>query len=270
MTFVQGFVSVPATIEDKPVTLLLDTGAESSMVTPVAMALLRLQADAHRHTTIQGTGGAITTQNARLQSFGIGGMDMTDQSAAVGPLPSAQAAAANASGLLGADWLSGFDVELDLPHRRVALYRVEGCDGDYVPWQGPKESVVAQVYRRGLVLLSADLDGQPITAVLDSGANRSVLTETAAARIGAGASVLAQDPAATSNGVDGTTVTTHLHRFGRLRIGHASTGNPAIIVGPLHLAMADMLLGADWLRGNRVWISYATRRVTIQPVAFGG
>jgi predicted aspartyl protease len=270
VSFERGFVSAPATIEDKPVTLLIDTGAESSMVTPTAMAVLRLQADRHQRTTIEGTGGAITTQNALLQSFGIGGMDMLDQSAAVGPLPAAQSAVVSASGLLGADWLRDFDVELDLPHQRIALYRVEGCDGDYVPWPGPKTSVVAQVYRRGLVILSAQLDGQPVTALLDSGANQSTLSEAAAARIGVGAAALALDRSGTSTGVDGAALTTHRHRFGQLRIGAASYPGPRIGISALHLAMADMLLGVDWLRGTRVWIGYAARRITLQPVPPGG
>ncbi|MDA8253800.1 MAG: aspartyl protease family protein [Rhodospirillales bacterium] len=39
-------------IEGKPVTLLIDTGAEISLVTPLAMTALHLQADRHRRTTI--------------------------------------------------------------------------------------------------------------------------------------------------------------------------------------------------------------------------
>lgn len=268
--FERGFVSAPAVIEDRPVTLLIDTGAETSLVTPVAMAVLHLQTDERRRSIIQGTGGAITTQNALLQSIGIGGMEMLDQSVAVGPLPAAQSAVVKAFGLLGADWLSDFDVEFDLPHRRMALYRAEGCSGDYVPWPGQKTSVFAQVYRRGLVILSAELDGQPVTALLDSGASGSALSEAAAARIDLGASALALDPSGTSIGIDGATLTTRRHRFGRLRIGTISYGGPLISISPLHLAMADMLLGADWLRDNRVWISYATHRVTIQSDRPGG
>jgi hypothetical protein len=229
------------------------------------MTLLGLQADPHRRTTITGVGGAITTQNALLQSFGIGGLEMLDQSVTVGTLPAAENAVVRAAGLIGADWLTDFDVELDLRHRRIALYRVQGCGGDYVPWQGPKTSVLAQIYRRGLVVLSAQLDGQPITAILDSGSNRSTLSEAVAARIGVDASAQALDRAGTSTGIDGAARQTRWHRFGQLRIGGASYNDPLIGVSPIHLGVADMLLGVDWLRGNRVWISYAMRRVTIQP-----
>jgi predicted aspartyl protease len=266
VTFERGFISVPAMIENKPVTMLVDTGAESSVVTPSAMLALRLQTDRRRHTTIHGAGGTFTTQNALLQSFEIGGMAMLDQSTAVGPLPSMQGVVLKASGLLGADWLTDFDVELDLPHRRMALYRAEGCGDDTVPWQGRKTSVPVRLYGRGLVILSVELDGQPVTALLDSGANFSELSEVAAARIGIDALALAQGQSGRSTGMDGAIMTTHRHRFGRFRIGTTSYANPEIAIGSLHVALADMLLGADWLRTNRVWISYATRRVTIQSV----
>ena len=263
--FERGFITAPAMLDGKPATLVIDTGAETSLVTPIAETSLRLQPDPGRRTTVQGTGGTLTTQNALLQSFGIGGMEVLDQSVAVGPLPVAHGAAMNAAGLLGADWFKDFDVELDLPHRRLALYQVEGCSGDYMPWQGPKASVIADIYRRGLVILPAELDGRRITALLDSGANRSVVSATAAARLGFGTSALAQDRAGMALGVDGASLATYDHRFGELRVGGTRYASPTLNVSPLHVTVADMLLGIDWLRGNRVWISYAARRVTIQP-----
>ena len=265
VTAERGFISAPATIDDKPVTMLIDSGAESSMVTPSAMQSLQLSQDLHRQTTIRGTGGVIHSQNALLQSIGIGGMEELDQSAAVGALPVSQGPAMHASGLLGADWLSDFDVEFDLPHHRIALYRVHGCSGDYVPWRGPKSTTNAQVWGRGLVLLSVSVDGHPVTALLDSGANRSTLGESAAEAAGIDAAAMAADRTGQNIGVDGAVRVSHQHRFALLKVGGAAYADPLIAIGPLHLAMADMLLGADWLRGNRVWVSYATRKVIFQP-----
>jgi predicted aspartyl protease len=265
VTFERGFVSAPATIEGKPVRLLIDTGSEISLVTPIAMTVLHLQPDPHRRTTLHGTGGTITTQNALLQSFGIGGMEVLAQSTAVGPLPALRGPALEASGLIGADWLHDFDVELDLLHHRIALYRVEGCVGDYVPWPGRKTAVAAEMLGRGLVVLPVALDGQPVRALLDTGANHSVLSTSAAARIGIAPSTLALDRGGTAMGVDGATLAMRHHRFGQLRIGDAGYPAPPIDIGPLRVAAVDMLLGVDWLRRSRVWIAYSARRVTVQP-----
>ena len=270
IAFERGFVSAPALIDDQPVILLFDTGSEVSLVTPIAMTELRLQQDPHRRTTILGVGGTITAQNAFLPSIGIGGMEMLNQSVGVGTLPVLQNAAMNASGLLGADWLRSFDVEIDLPHLRVALFRVADCSGDYIPWQGPKTSVAAQIYRAGLVLLPAKLDGKSVIVLLDSGANRSSLSEAAAGRIGVDASALALDRSGKSTGIDGATIATRGHRFATFQIGSVTYARPVISVSPLHIGIADMLLGADWLRANRVWISYAARRVTFQKAAPNG
>jgi predicted aspartyl protease len=260
----RGFVVAPATIEDSAVTLLIDTGSEGSLVTPGAVARLHLQRDSHNRTTIRGIGGSISTQNARLQSFGIGGMVMMDQSTAVGPVGPASGAALQVSGLLGADWLSDFDVDFDLPRRVMTLYRVQGCTGDYVPWQGPMTSIPARLYGRGLLVLPSTLDGQPVAALLDSGADASVVAEAVAARAGADAAAMAHDPVGHGIGVDGNPQDLHRHRFGDLQVGAEHFHDVTIAVSELHNTPADMLLGIDWLRSHRLWIAYAARRVFVQ------
>ena len=265
VTLENGFIQVAAAIDGQPETLLVDTGAESSLVTPSAVARLALRADPGRTSTIQGIGGAITTQNAALRSLAVGGMRLLDQSAAVAPLPTAPGDPLHAAGLLGADWLSAFDVEFDLPHRRMALYSAAGCHGDYVPWPGPRTAVTAHVWHAGGVLLPMTVDGHPVTALLDSGSNLSTLGEAAAARAGLTALALAQDQAGRSVGVDGTVNPTHHHQFAEMQLGRIRYLNPVLSVSGLRWPVADMLLGTDWLRQNRVWVSYGARRVTVQP-----
>lgn len=265
-----GFVSVAAAIDGEPVTLLVDTGSESSLVTPAAMARLALPADPRRSSAIQGIGGTIITQNAALRSLAIGRMQLLDRSAAVASLPTPpgeplQEAGLQAAGLLGADWLSAFDVEFDLPHRRMALYHAPGCGGDDVPWQGPRASVVASVSQAGVVVLPMAVDGRPVAALLDTGSNLSTLGEAAAARAGLDAAALAGDPAGQSVGVDGAVNPTHHHQFAELRLGPIRYVAPVLSVSGLRWPGADMLLGTDWLRQNRVWVSYGARRVTVQP-----
>ncbi len=261
----RGFVAAPALIEDKPVTLLIDTGAEATMVTPSAVTTLHLGEDRQRRTTIRGAGGVVVSQNALLPSLGIGGLDILDQSVAVAPLPVTSGAAMHASGLLGADWLRDFDVEFDLARGHVRLYRVHGCTGDYLPWAGPRVSLAVKFYGRGLPVLPATLDGHRLSVLLDSGANRSILRDRSAAELGLDNATLARDAVSQSVGVDGNLRTTRQHLFGELRVAGLRTAGLVIDVSPLRLAIADLLLGADWLRSVRVWISYANHRITVQP-----
>lgn len=261
----RGFVTAPALIDDKPVAMIVDTGAELLQVTPSTVASLSLARDPRRRTTLQGVGGALVSQNAILQSFSLGGMEALDQSAAVAPLPVLAGPSLHAAGLIGAEWLSDYDVDLDLPHRRLALYSVHNCGRDFTPWPRPAASVHFQPYGRGLPLVPVTLDGTPMTALLDSGAARSVLTQAAAQRLGLTAAQLAHDREARGTGVDGNVQSLAMHTFGELMVGGTKVANPVLAVTALHLATADMLLGDDWLRRNRIWIDYASHRIGIQP-----
>ncbi len=259
-----GFISAPAEIDHKPVTMLVDSGAERSMVTPATVSSLALSADRRRRTTVLGTGGSIASQNVTLPSVGVGGMEMLDQSAIVGAFPVLRGPSLHAAGLIGADWLSDFGVDLDLPHQRIALYRLQGCSPGYVPWPGSTASVPLTLFRGDLPLVAVTLDSHRVTAMLDSGARSSVLGQAAAERIGVTAAAMQGDRLGRSMGVDGATRETHLHQFGQLQVGEIAYVNPRILISPLSTPVVEMLLGADWLRQNRVWINYAGRRLAIQ------
>jgi len=261
VTLRDGFLTVPATIEDKPVTMLIDTGAERTMVTPGTVSALRLDRDRHRRTQIIGTGGSTISANAKVQSFGFGGYEVSDQSYAVGPLGPDQ----SEGGLVGADWLSLFDVEIDVPQHRIALYQEQGCDGRYIPWHGPYTEIQhVRPQGRALIVLPVQVAGQPITAILDSGANTTQMTETAASRLGVDEAALARDPSGLTVGVDQTNVTMHQHRFSDMVVGADEFPHVLLSVGAVQVPGADMLLGADFLRTRRVWLSYATQQVFIQ------
>jgi predicted aspartyl protease len=261
LTLRDGFLTVPVTIEDKPVTMLIDTGAERTMVTPGTVSALRLDRDRHRRTQIIGTGGSTITENAKVQSFGFGGYEVSDQSYAVGALGPDQ----SEGGLVGADWLSLFDVEIDVPQQRIALYQEQGCNGRYIPWHGPYADIQhVRPQGRALIVLPVRVAGQPITAILDSGANTTQLTQTAAARLGVGEADLARDPASHTVGVDQANVAMHRHRFPDMVVGVDEFPSVLLSVGAVQVPGADMLLGADFLRSRRVWLSYATGQVFIQ------
>ena len=263
---VDGHLAAPVTIERQPATMLVDTGSERTLVTPGAADAFGLQPDPHAQTRIIGTGGSVMAGHARLHSFGLGGMEMLDQSYAVESLPESGAIGEELSGLIGADWLSDYDVDLDAAHRRMALYRSEGCAGDHLPWAGAHATEPVRLYGRGLVLLKVMVDGVPVTALLDSGAQRSMISAEAAARAGVPEAATAHDPSGRSFGVDGRIAITRLHPFRSVAIGSERMSDMPLVVAPLQgPSGAEMLLGLDWLARNRVWIDYRARTIAIQP-----
>jgi hypothetical protein len=167
-------------------------------------------------------------------------------------------------GLLGGDLLSFFDIDLDLPARQLTLFSVEGCAGRFLPWAGPYEAISIQLGMRSRTqpLVPVRLDGQPLLAVLDSGASASFVNLRGMRRLGLTTAMLANDPAMTA-GVVGGMVSGRLHRFVALQVGPVVMREPSLLTVPVPTPIFDLLVGLDVWRTHRVWISYATSQIFV-------
>lgn len=258
-----GQLVVPVRLDGKTAALLVDTGAEGSMVTPETADRLRLPRTPRRTTTIHGTGGTVVSANADVRHFEVGTIALDDQSLAVGPVPAAQRFGID--GLLGADWLGGFDVDIDVPHQRLALWRVRGCDASFDPLPGTHFAVPMIRTPRGRVLIPVRVDQTRMLAYLDTGAMATIVTASAAAHLGVTDAALSRDPGGFGLGVDLRRLGFRWHRFSEFAIGPEQFRNVALPVSDVQVRVAGVLLGADYLARHRVWISQSTRRVLIEP-----
>ena len=255
-----GFLTVAASVGGRPVSLLLDTGAEAGLVTPEAARLLRLPRDPDRHTRVEGTGGAgAVASHVILGGLVLGEVELPARSVPVGPLPGMPRILPPVAGLLGADALAGFDVEIDVPRGHLLLHEIYGDCDDPAPFP----HVTVPLRRVGDRLIApAVLDGEQLDALLDTGALSIVLDNAAAAALGVSPGMLASEPGGISGGVDMREVPFHWHRFKSLRVGEIEIRNPVITVTSVH-EDTPLLLGANWFAPRRVWLSYATRRMFI-------
>jgi len=64
--------------------------------------------------------------------------------------------------------------------------------------------------------------------------------------------------------VDGSTIRLPMHRFDALSVGEERIGSPKIGIDENKLESTEMLLGLDYLRGRKVWISYRTGQMFVQ------
>ena len=267
---VGGSLLVEAEVNGLAATFILDTGAQRSMVTTVAVQRLGLRLDDWVGTTTRGIGGIQPHRNADPRSFTLGGMILQrrtlthDTSLTVGTMPRSEIAGRQVDGLLGRDFLSVFDLALDVPARRLTLYDVRGCSGRFLPWSEPYAALAVDNPMESALVARVILDGIPMRALLDTGASSSMVGAPGMARLGLNDERLANDPSDRISGQGPRLVTVHRHRFARLQIGAETMRDPELWVGPVHLTpIVDMLLGADWLMGKRIWISYATRQVFV-------
>jgi len=261
LTVARDFLLVPVTLDRARALLVVDTGAETSTITPEAVARLKLRRDGG-HATLVGVAGALQSETVRLQWLDLGGIVWPEPSLSVGALPPFPGAEPPVAGLLGADLLARYDVELDIPSRRMALYSVTGC-GQYPP-AGETDALPLSRTGSGLVFVSAMVDGQPVRALLDTGARTTLLSRRTAARLGVSGDMLTDDPTRSGVGIGLADVTVHRHRFNEVRLGSVVARRMVVDVVDLHLPGVDMLLGMDFLASHQVWISYATGRLFLR------
>jgi predicted aspartyl protease len=262
---------VQARIGKAPVTLLLDTGAERTLLTEAAVDRLRLTRDFQHATRTFGIGSPTATWDALLPNgMVLGGAYLAVNSVTVGHFGMDLTPGALADGLLGADILLAFDIDLDLPAHRMTLYRARPeCPEETPPWNEPFVKVAGISTRRDRLLVPFELDSMGGLAVLDTGAQVSSISERMVERIGLVEDDMAQDRTVMAHGAAPDQVAVHIHLFHELRVGSLVMRDPALPVVPMSSSMGDALLGADFLQGRRVWLSLSKQQVFVTPLEHG-
>jgi hypothetical protein len=265
-----GAITVAVEVNGITATFILDTGAQRSLVTEAAVRRLGLARDEWVGTTMSGVGGIESRPNADPRSLTLGGIPLVrrtlthDTSLTVGVIPRTQVGKLLIDGLLGRDFLSLFDLDLDVPSLRLTVYQVHDCAGRFLPWQGGYAVIPVTVPAENALIVPVAVDGRSLRALLDSGASASLIGAPGLFRLGLQPADLADDPAEQVSGLGPRAVTMRQHRFRSLRVGGQSIDQPVIWTAAIRLTpVVDMLLGADWLAGRRVWISFSTRQLFV-------
>ena len=247
-----------------PVTLVLDTGAEGTILTPaVAQRIGAQRPRIEFQRQIRGIGGTLQTSEVELRSFAVGGVAIPWRRVRVAPVNVASVFSGPLDGVLGADSLSSFDVDLDLPGHRMFLYEKQTCAGALPAWTQPYAKINAGRSMGGHLFFPVQLDGRRTDAFVDTGSQFTVLSTRAALALGVGAAALARDRVATVRGAAAEQLAAHVDRFAQLEIAAETIRNPEIIVTDVMLSDADLVLGIDFLRPRRIWFSYGSQQIFI-------
>jgi hypothetical protein len=266
-----GVITVPVEVNGITASFILDTGAQRSVVSEAAVHRLGLARDEWVGTTMRGVGGIDRRPNADPRSLSLGGVPLVrrtlghDTSLTVANLSLLTNAESQfIDGLLGRDFLSLFDLDLDLPAHRLMLYQPRDCAGRFLQWPGNYAAIPIAVPVEQAIIIPVTLDGRPLRAMLDSGASSSLVAAPGIYKLRLDLAGLSADPSGQIAGLGSRVLTVHLHQFNALQVGNETVEKPSLWVEPLHLTpIADMLLGADWLAARRVWISFATSQLFV-------
>ena len=157
----------PVTINDQgPFNFLLDTGANISCVSHRLMERLALKpiATALVHTVV----GVRQRPMVTLDRLQVGPRDRRKVRAPALPIEGTEV-----DGILGVDWLKGQRLILDFRHSKMEITRSRQDES-----QGGKVVVVPARRRHGqLTMVDADLGGQRISAIIDSGAQNTLCNQ---------------------------------------------------------------------------------------------
>jgi len=245
-----------------PVVLILDTGAARTIFTQTAAHRIgapppRVEFDRR----IAGIASDLPIREVELRRFSIGGVDIPWHRIAVAPTALPRISLGPLDGMLGADVLGAFDVDLDLPHHRMILHEQSSCPISSPDWGEPFVAVDTGRSRGDKLFFPVRLDSKPFFAIVDTGAKTTTLSSTAARRLGIGQAEVANDRSETLHGAAGEQIAGHLHRFQLLEVAGEAIRDPEIVVADVNVRDDDIILGIDFALSRRLWFSYGSRRI---------
>ena len=187
------------------------------------------------------------------------------------------------AGILGADVMRQFDVEMDFGTDEMRLFSHDHCLGKVVYW---RPSVVAMVPMTltpsGHIIIPVQLDGQKVMATVDTGAMQSTF-DLQKAKSNFGVEPKPEEVIGRLNDSDYYKI--YRHTFKTLTFEGVTVNSPRFALLPdlvskhvdpgpatgTHLAEktpqteADMILGMNILRHFRLYIAYKEARLYITP-----
>lgn len=257
-------LTIAGQINGAPAPMLIDTGATLSMLTAAGAARhgLTLWPSAQR---IHGAGGAIRISTARVREFRAGPSAVFNERIRVADDGHTHAHDAQ----LGAQFLFQRDLELSLATKELRFFKPVNCDDTFLGYWDPEAVVIpfsTNAATPQVPLFKVMLNGKEMTAAIDTSIPITLMTSSAAKRIG-----LKMDAPGVTREVDAVGIGSH--RMARwsttidsLHIGREQIGNAQVGVVDVAGIAADVLLGTDFLRAHRVLVSMRQQNLYISYV----
>jgi predicted aspartyl protease len=256
-------VYVAMTIAGHDENLLVDTGGWASMLSSSAVRELGLQRYAMAGRSAEMFGGKRLYEYAMVDGFKLGELTATQWPFLVMPDETTTAAE---SGTIAQDILRHYDVELDFLHAKLNLFSQDHCPGKVVYWT---RDAVARVPMRidnsGHIVIDVELDGKPLTAIVDSGVTRSVL------RLEWARVAFRWTDTAPKLAPAGSLGDSYRYSFRTLTFQDVSIANPDILlmsddVSRLDRGGPDLILGMGVLHELHVYIAYGEHALYLTSV----
>jgi hypothetical protein len=254
-------IYMQGTVCDRPVTVLLDSGAGATVIDSALAAELGLEGVGE--FVAGGVGGAQTFSFVQVPRYGLASARVTGQNLAVMPLSEAfyPSTGKHIRMVVGYDFLSRFVTRIDYGARQITLYDPQGFT-----YEGEGTSVPASREMSVLSLNAVIEDSLQVRLLLDTGAGGNLhLTERF---LGEHPRFMEGRPSFQTEfqGVGGEETAT-VFRIDSLTLGGFTVpgGLCSSFQGPPMLEAYDGILGTGVLARFVVCLDYAGERVILEP-----
>ena len=282
-----GMPVVSASLDGKPVKLLIDTGSIVSQVSNVPAAALHLTSLATPRGQYD-ISGRFSHEAARITDLTLGNMEATGFYLRLVPDPNFSAEPPF-DGILATDMMSRYDIDLDFGHSRLNYFSPETCQGAGVYWAPKALAILPTPTLPGRAYVDVMLDGHKVSALIDTGSEHSMMNPALARKL---FGLTPNSPGMVPGEVisDGAIADADFHTFPALSLGGLTLTNVRIAVvrdartednGEYHIArtlptqfnlnqlLPDLTLGMDVLRQTHLYISFRDQRVYVSRAEDG-
>ncbi len=249
---------------DGPYTFILDTAAGANAIYPRLVDAADLKAIPGGLGQVNGASGTTMVRMFRLDSLSMGGIEQVNVVVPLLRSTEADDFEPAVHGILGAPFLRRFRVEIDFVERMLTL---SPPDSDRLPEQALDFETAAGSF----IQLSVLLNGEPVAAVLDTGARRTAMNWAAARLAGVTEESHGFLPSEDVRGATPHATASVKYQFDSLQGVGSQWADPILDISDLpvfeSLGMNDgaaMIMGLDLFEGHRLCIDYARTQVMLE------
>lgn len=281
-----GELLVDATLNGFPVKFNIATNSEISSIDEKFAQRAGMPIIDLHNQAIYASGQRTINQGTRISTLELGQAKTSNESFVIAPGGS-DGTDGDYVGTLAGDYLSNYDIELDLADGKVNLFSHDHCEGQVVYWA--KEYLASPIYMSNTGIahrpqIDVVADGKTLRAMIATGFSATVLRlAVAEARLDLTPNSADLPEAGTWADSDGKQFSRYTHTFKSLGIGDITLHNSTAYVVPLNIAahvestgshiadinsqQPDMYIGMNLLKQLRVYIAYTENMIyyTVAP-----
>jgi len=242
---------------------------------------LRLHQEYSR-TRLFDVAGNISSTHVTADNFSLGVQDKHRVALQVAPNPTLGRIPAY-DGVLATDMFANADIDMDFGAARLTAFAPDHCDGRVVYWPAENVAVVPVRLDRGHISMDVMVDGHPLKAVLDTGAQQTSMNMNVARNLFDLTPDTPDMPRLDDlQGAPGLKI--YSHKLPNLTFEGVEVGNLKVLVLPdqMHsrdpgrfvtrestLTLPDIVIGMDVLRQLHVYLARAESKLYVSEAVRG-